>query len=159
MPGTRPTLSPALIYRDPKAALAFLERAFGFSPLMIITDDKGQIVHSEMTLGDGLIMVGYEWGAEYKSPASVDGKTTQTLHVHLESDVDAHCAAARAAGAEIVMEPADQFYGDRSYRARDPEGHLWTFSQTKQALSPAEWDKAGGGLKTWVRPGSVYDVG
>lgn len=158
MAATHPTLSSALIYRDPEAALVFLERAFGFSPLMIIRDDKGAIVHSEMTLGDGLIMVGTEWSAAHKSPASVDGKNTQGLHVHIDTDVDAHCAKARAAGAEILMEPADQFYGDRSYRARDPEGHIWSISQTVKVLSPAEWDKAGGGLKTWVRPGSAYDI-
>jgi uncharacterized glyoxalase superfamily protein PhnB len=159
MANSRPTLSSALSYRDPKAALDFLERAFGFSPLMIIKDDKGQIVHSEMTLGDGVIMVGGEWDSEHKSPLSLGGQNSQTIHVHITEDIDAHCARARAAGAEIIMEPADQFYGDRAYRACDPEGHIWSFAQTKTAMSPGEWDKAGGGLKTWVRPGSVYDVG
>ncbi|HEX7165384.1 MAG TPA: VOC family protein, partial [Acidimicrobiales bacterium] len=44
-------------------------------------------------------------------------------------DVDAHCDAARRAGAEIVEEPADQPFGDRIYLARDPEGHEWYFAQ------------------------------
>jgi uncharacterized glyoxalase superfamily protein PhnB len=43
-------------------------------------------------------------------------------------DIDAHCAHARAASATIVTEPATQFYGDRTYRAQDPEGHIWTFA-------------------------------
>ena len=48
------------------------------------------------------------------------------------------------AGAEILQEPEEQFYGDRTYRARDPEGHIWTFGQTVKAMDPAEWDKAMG---------------
>ncbi|HRX40544.1 MAG TPA: VOC family protein, partial [Parvularculaceae bacterium] len=59
-------------------------------------------------------------------------------------DIDAHCARARKAGAEILMEPETQFYGDRTYRARDPEGHIWTFGQTVKQVSPEEWDKESG---------------
>lgn len=51
------------------------------------------------------------------------------MHVDLTGDLDAHCARARAAGAVIAAEPGDQFYGDRTYRAVDPEGHVWTFSR------------------------------
>jgi hypothetical protein len=47
--------------------------------------------------------------------------------------------------------PADQFYGDRTYRARDPEGHIWTFGQTVKAMAPEEWDKAGG-VRTRLGP-------
>jgi len=42
------------------------------------------------------------------------------------------------------MEPEMQFYGDRTYRARDPEGHIWTFSVTVKRMTPAEWDKVSG---------------
>ena len=45
------------------------------------------------------------------------------------------------------MEPEDQFYGDRSYRARDLEGHIWTFGQTVAEIPPEDWEKATG-LKT-----------
>ena len=69
-------------------------------------------------------MVGNEWSADHKSPKSVGGKNTQTVHVQLAEgeDIDAHCKRAREAGAEILQEPETQFYGDRTYRARDPEG-------------------------------------
>jgi uncharacterized glyoxalase superfamily protein PhnB len=50
------------------------------------------------------------------------------LYVYVD-DVDAHCELARVAGAVIVEEPADQPYGERRYRARDPEGHSWYFAQ------------------------------
>lgn len=144
----RPSLSSALSYLDPKTAFRWLEDAFGFEPVMVISDADGNLLHSEMTFGDGLIMVGSEWSDETRSPKSVGGKTTQTVHIHLKEDVDAHCERARKAGAEILTEPAEQFYGDRTYRARDPEGHVWTFSQTVRDMTPAEWDKAGGVVTT-----------
>jgi uncharacterized glyoxalase superfamily protein PhnB len=52
--------------------------------------------------------------------------------------------AARAAGAAILQEPTDQFYGDRTYRARDPEGHLWTFDQTVGRVSREEMEQTSG---------------
>jgi uncharacterized glyoxalase superfamily protein PhnB len=57
-------------------------------------------------------------------------------------DVDAHCARARAAEATIVAEPEDQFYGDRTYRAVDLEGHVWTFSSHVRDVSRAEAEAA-----------------
>ena len=54
------------------------------------------------------------------------------------------------------MEPADQFYGDRTYQARDPEGHIWSFSEPVRLVEPADWDKETG-LKTWARKGYGKD--
>lgn len=54
------------------------------------------------------------------------GGNTQAPYVIVQ-DVDGHCARARAAGAEIIMEPEDQDYGGRNYGARDPEGNAWSF--------------------------------
>lgn len=137
-------LSSAVCYLDPKAAFRWLEEAFGFEPLMVILDAEGNLGHSEMTFGSSVIMVGSEWSADHKSPKSLGGKNTQTVHVQLEEDVDLHCQRARKAGAEILQEPDTQFYGDRTYRARDPEGHIWTFGQTIERKTPEEWDKASG---------------
>jgi uncharacterized glyoxalase superfamily protein PhnB len=141
---SRATLTSALCYRDPKAALKWLETAFGFELIMLIEDADGNLVHSEMRFGDSLLMIGTEWTADHRSPASIGGKNTQVVHVHIDTDVDAHCERARAAGAEILMEPANQFYGDRTYRCRDPEGHFWTVGQTVQAVSREEAEAASG---------------
>ncbi|MGH6888079.1 MAG: VOC family protein [Rhizomicrobium sp.] len=146
MEGTfrRPTLRAAVFYRGPWAALEWLEKAFGFERSMVITDNDGKLAHSELRFGDGFLMVGSEWAEFIASPAAVGGKNTQILHVHLEEDVDAHCARAKAAGAVIQQEPADQFYGDRTYRARDPEGHVWTFGQTVRQVSREEAERRTG---------------
>jgi uncharacterized glyoxalase superfamily protein PhnB len=139
-------LSSAVSYQDPKAAYRWLEQAFGFEPLFVILGGDGNLAHSEMVYGNSVVMIGSEWSAEHKSPKSIGGKNTQSVHVQLaeNDDVDAHCERARRAGAEILQEPGTQFYGDRTYRARDPEGHIWTFSVTVRKMTPDEWDAAGG---------------
>ena len=92
--------------------------------------------------GRGRIMVGAEWSELVRSPAGVGGANTQSVHVHLLDSVDEHCERARAAGAEIIGEPSDQFYGDRVYQALDPEGHRWSFSQTVRVVSKEEAEAA-----------------
>lgn len=149
----KPALSSAVVYRDPMAALKWLEDAFGFETTLLIEDADGKLAHSQMAWGDSLVMIGNEWTAEHRSPASIDGLMTQTVHIQLpdgEGTVDAHCEQARKAGATIIVEPETQFYGDRTYRCKDPEGHIWTVSQTVRVMAPDEWDKAGMGLKTTV---------
>jgi uncharacterized glyoxalase superfamily protein PhnB len=143
-PYHRPALTAGVFYRDPGAALDWLEKAFGFERSMVITDKEGRIGHSEMRFGDGLVYVGAEWADFIASPASVGGKNTQTIHVHMKDGIDDHCKRARAAGAVILQEPADQFYGDRTYRARDPEGHVWTFAQLVRKVSREEAEKVSG---------------
>jgi uncharacterized glyoxalase superfamily protein PhnB len=144
MPVTRASLISAIFYRDPRAALAWLEKALGFELVMLIEDDEGRVAHSEMSFGASAVMVGSEWSDDHKSPASVGGKNTQSLHIHIETDLDAHYERARAAGAEILMAPDTQFYGDRTYRLRDPEGHIWTVGQTVKAVSREEAEQASG---------------
>jgi uncharacterized glyoxalase superfamily protein PhnB len=62
--------------------------------------------------------------------------------VQLPGDLDEHCERARAAGAVIAAEPEDQFYGDRTYRALDPEQHCWTFSAHVRDVTRAEAEAA-----------------
>jgi uncharacterized glyoxalase superfamily protein PhnB len=143
-PYQRPSLGTGVFYQDPRAALEWLETAFGFERTMVIDDSDGNLVHSEMRFGDGYIMVGAIWADFVASPQSIGGKNTQIIHVHLKDGIDAHCAHAKAAGAEILQEPEDQFYGDRTYRARDPEGHVWTFSQTVRHVTREEAEQVSG---------------
>jgi len=143
-PFSRPSLGAGVFYRDPRTAVDWLENAFGFERTMLISDKDGRLSHAEMRYGDGYIMLGAEWAEFIASPASVGGKNTQAIHVHLADDIDAHCERARAAGAVILKEPADEFYGDRTYRARDPEGHVWTFGQTVRHVTREEAERVSG---------------
>lgn len=143
-PWKRHAFTPSVIYQEPAAMLDWLEQAFGFRRAMVITDEAGAVAHAELSFGDGIVMVGGEWSASARSPRSVGGANTQTIHVHLKDDLEAHCARARAAGARIIMEPEEQFYSDRVYRALDPEGHAWVFAQTVRWVSREDAEKASG---------------
>jgi uncharacterized glyoxalase superfamily protein PhnB len=143
-------ITPVVFYRDPIAALKWLEAAFGFETSILLTDQDGRVGHAEVSFRDCPIGVGGEWegpqlgGARMRSPASLDGVGTQFIRISLADGLDAHCERARAAGAAITQEPEDQFYGARTYRARDPEGHVWNFSQEVRVVSAEEMTKATG---------------
>jgi len=139
----RPTLATGVYYRDPIAALRWLEDAFGFEPTMVVMTPEGMLAHSEMRFGDGLIMIGGE-GGRHRSPLALGGASTHGVHVQLTSGIDAHCERARKAGAVIDREPADQPYGDRVYTCFDLEGHSWSFGQTFQTMDRAEMAEATG---------------
>ena len=139
-------MSSAVSYKDPKAAVRWLEKVLGFESLFVILDADDNLVHAEMTYGDSLVMIGTEWTDDHRSPLSINGKNSQSVYVQLPrgDDIDAHCAHARAVGATILAEPETQFYGERSYRLKDPEGHIWSVSVTVQEMTPEQWDKASG---------------
>lgn len=139
-------LSSAICYQDSKAAFRWLEDAFGFEPQIVLLDADGNLAHSEMAYGNSVVMIGNEWSEDHRSPKALGGKNSQTVHVQLGAgaDIDAHCERARAAGAEIIAAPETQFYGDRTYRARDPEGHIWTFGVTVEAKTAEQWDAVSG---------------
>ena len=119
------TVTPYLLYEDAAAALLFLASAFGFEETWRNESPEGQVSHAEMSCGGGDIHLGQP--SRPSSPRSYGG-TTVLLYVYV-ADVDSHCERARAAGAEIVDEPADQPYGERRYHCRDLEGHSWYFAQ------------------------------
>src|SRR3954447_5010051 len=96
------TFTPAIFYKDPMAAIAWLQRVFGFEVASLITDPEGNLAHSELTFRGGALNVSGEWEgaivgpARMRSPATVEGINTQFIRVHLEDDLDGHCAQARA---------------------------------------------------------------
>jgi uncharacterized glyoxalase superfamily protein PhnB len=120
---------PTMRYRDAPAAIDWLCNAFGFSRQLVVPGEDGTIVHAQLTLGNGMIMLGTDrddqFGRMIKTPKEI-GTTTQSAYIVID-EIDAHYQTARAAGAKIVMEIADQDHGGRLYSTKDPEGHLWNF--------------------------------
>jgi uncharacterized glyoxalase superfamily protein PhnB len=146
-----PPISPLLFYRDAKAALDFLERAFGFETRLMVETGDGGVVHSESAFEGHVVMVVGPPSHTGASPLDLGGRQTGHVHVQLQGGLDLVCERARAAGARIEREPADQPYGDRVFTCFDPEGHSWSFGQTVQAMAPGDWDKATGTV-TRTRP-------
>lgn len=134
-PDTMPRVTPYLYYRDVSAAIAWLTRAFGFRERSRMPGPDGGVMHAEMEIADGLIMMGCP-SPDYKNPKTLGG-ATQSLYVYVD-DVDAHFRRAKESGARIREEPADQRYGDRRYACEDPEGHAWYFAKRVRGVAPEE---------------------
>ncbi len=116
-------------YRDARAAIEWLGQAFGFE-VDAVHEEGGTVRHAELRWGSGMVMLGSRAGDE----VSAGRRSGAGVYVIVD-DVDAHCARARAAGAEIVLEPTDQPYGSRDYQALDPEGHLWSFGTYRPGVN------------------------
>ena len=136
-PAGWPRISSAVFYEDAAAAIDWLTRAFGFEVQVRVENERGQIVHSQLVMDGGLIMVGQAGLSPdrpyCKPPNAIDGANTQSLCVYVD-DADVHCEHARGSGAVIVSEPnttdyGEDYWADRGYQARDPEGHHWWFMQ------------------------------
>lgn len=134
-PENMPRITPYLYYEDVARALAWLGKTFGFRERLRIPGPDGEVGHAEMEFADGVLMMGRP-GAEYRNPQRLGG-VTFSLYVYVD-DVDRHYRHAREAGAKIIQEPKDQFYGDRNYGAEDPEGHQWYFAQHVRDVAPED---------------------
>lgn len=111
---------PTLRYQDAKAAIDFLERAFGFDGKIHFENDDGTIAHAEVAHGRGMVMIGSRREGNLF-------ETGRAVIYAIVDDPDALHDRAKAAGATIVMELTDQDYGLREFAAEDPEGNVWTF--------------------------------
>ncbi|MDQ2865302.1 MAG: VOC family protein [Candidatus Eremiobacteraeota bacterium] len=121
-----PRIAPHLIYEDPAAAIGWLTRSFGFTERTSArhSSPAGTVERAQMQVGDSVLTLGLP-SIHGESPRR--GVSTM-LTVYVD-DVDAHYQRATAAGATIVLELANQPWGDRRYQASDPEGHQWSFAQ------------------------------
>lgn len=121
------SIVPMLSYEEAAAAIEFLTKAFGFEERFRMAMPDGTIGHAELALGDSVVMLASEWHAGGIGSAKRLPFVHAQLYVQVD-DVDAHFARARSEGATIATEPVDQDYGERTYRAIDPEGQRWIFS-------------------------------
>jgi uncharacterized glyoxalase superfamily protein PhnB len=131
------TIYPTLTYDDAKAAIEWLVRAFGFQQRLVVPGPSGIVMHSELSLGNGVIMVSSpKEGPKRVGPRNLPA-ASHGVCVHV-ADPDAHCARAKAAGARILRAPQDEDYGSRGYMAADPEGREWYFGTY---VPGAHWTK------------------
>jgi PhnB protein len=125
---------PYLLYDDAPAALEFLAKAFGFRRRFRMAMPDGRIGHAEMELeGDRIMLASAFPEMGFASPRALPGVHGQVWC--RVPDVDAHFARAKEAGATVLGEPVNE-HGQRAYRASDPEGHRWIFSQPAGRAAP-----------------------
>ena len=123
-----PDIVPYLSYVDTPAAIDFLTRAFGLEVVQRQDAEDGSVLHCEMRHGNGVVMIGME--------ARAKGSPGLYLVVR---DVAAHHATAVAEGAEVVYPPEETEWGTKRRRARDPEGHEWSFGSYAPSTEPPAW--------------------
>ncbi len=131
---------PYLRIRNADAAIEFYTQAFGATEVMRLTERGGRIGHAELKFGTYTVMVSDEY-PEYgiHGPEALGG-TGSSTHVHVK-DVDAMTQQAMAAGAKLLMEPEDQFYGERAAKVLDPFGHEWLLGTHIEDVTPEEMQR------------------
>ena len=127
---TTATIIPGMQYRNPTAAVEWLCNVFGFNKRAAYTDDAGNVLHAELTFGNGMIMLGPKrdtpFGRYLRQPDEIGGCETQAPYV-IVADADAIYARVKAAGAEILLDISTKDYGGRDFTCRDLEGRIWSF--------------------------------
>jgi uncharacterized glyoxalase superfamily protein PhnB len=111
---TYPAVIPYLLVRDAAALIRFLEQAFGARLSFAGSSDDGRLMHGEIRLGDGMIMI-----------ADATEETGAVCLCHYVKDTDAVYYRAVAAGAVSIAEPKTEHYGDRVAGVKDPAGNTW----------------------------------
>jgi PhnB protein len=126
------SVTPYLTVADLPRMLEFVQAAFGATIHEAISGEDGRIRHAEVQLGDSKIMIGQAREDYPPRPGS--------LYLYVE-DTDANYRRAIEAGAKSLMEPADQFYGDRNAGVEDPLGNYWWIATHVEDVTPEEMDR------------------
>ena len=126
------SVTPYLMVQGVAALIDFLKQAFGADEIFRMPRPDGAIMHAEVKIGDSMIMMGEAMGEHQPMPGSI------CLYVN---DADAVYQCALQAGATTMMEPGDQFWGDRQAGIKDPVGNFWWIATHKEDVSPEELAK------------------
>jgi uncharacterized glyoxalase superfamily protein PhnB len=133
---------PHLTVKGADRAIEFYKQAFGAVERSRHKMPDGSIMHASLTIGDGHVFLNDEFKEMGSiSPQSLGGTPVQ-LMIYVP-DVDTTFKRALAAGAEVKMPVADQFWGDRYGLLKDPFGHYWEIATHKEDLSPEEMERRG----------------
>lgn len=139
-------VTPYLCLADAGAALDFYQTAFGAQVLFRMDQPDGRVGHAEIQIGNSRLMLADEYPEmEFRSPRSHGGSPV-LIHLYVE-DVDATVNKALTAGAKLVRQISDQFYGDRSGIIEDPSGHRWCVATHIEDLSPEEIQRRAAALR------------
>ena len=141
MPNSIQELYASLCVPDTQKAIAFYTQAFGAAELYRLTEPSGRIGHAELQMGPSAILMLSDPFPEFGITAPPpEGLSGMAIHLHVDN-ADAMARLAVAAGATMVSEPADQFYGERSCRVRDPFGHTWLLGHSIEKVAPEEMQR------------------
>jgi len=132
------TLTPHLVVKGASQAIEFYKRAFGAEEIKRLPGPDGKsLIHAELKIGNSRLLLVDEFPEmDCRGPRSVGGSPV-SIHMFVD-DADSAFDKALAAGAEVRMPLADQFWGDRYGVLTDPFGHIWSIATHKEDLTPQE---------------------
>jgi PhnB protein len=149
VPGHLHSVTPRLVVSAGAEAIDFYRAAFGAEAVgERFTGRDGQLIHAEVRIGDSVVMITEEAGdngAPAQAPPSTGGIVAAIMATYWPN-VDEVWERAVAAGAEVIYPLADQFYGERGGRLRDPFGQQWMLSQRIEQVSGEEMARRAAGL-------------
>jgi PhnB protein len=131
------TLTTYLVVDDAAKAIEFYKRAFGAEERVRMAAPGDKIGHAELQIGDSLLMLADAFPQSSTKPPKELGGTSASVFMYVE-DVDEVVKQAIDAGATVVTEVEDQFWGDRFGTVADPFGHSWSIATHVEDVDPAE---------------------
>ncbi len=145
----KPSFTPYIVVSNGAAAIDFYKSAFGAVELVRhMAPGTDKIMHAHLVVNGGDLMLSDDFsssmGGKPQTPEALGGSAV-TFHLHVE-DANAAWNKAVAAGAQVKMPLADQFWGDRYGQLRDPFGHYWSIGQTLKTPSPQEIEEGAKGV-------------
>lgn len=126
--------------KDAEQAIAFYSKAFGATEKFRLTEPGGRIGHAELNFGAACVYISDEFPEMDVHAPAKNAPSTFIMHLHVD-DADVCIAQAVAAGAELLREPQDQFFGERSGTIRDPFGYDWLIGHSLEEVEPAEMQR------------------
>jgi PhnB protein len=134
------TLAPYLAVDDAVQAIDYYKDAFGAKERVRMEAPGGAIGHAELEIGDSVVMLSDPFPQSSTKPPKELGGSSVSVFMYVE-DVDAVVKQAVDAGATVLMEVADQFWGDRFGTVQDPFGHSWSIATHVEDVAPEEIDE------------------
>jgi PhnB protein len=129
-----PVLSSVTVLDDCARAIDWYRKVLGARQRLRMDMPGGTVAHCELGFGDAVLMMGSPMPPQFPPK-------TACLGIYVK-DCDAIFQKALSAGARSLLEPADQFYGDRSGRFEDPFGNEWIVTTHIKDVSEKEMKKA-----------------
>jgi PhnB protein len=136
------TITPGLAVADIAASVRFYSEVLGFDVVFTFPGDDGVLAHASVRLGDSEVMFGRLQASEQHDQGPLGRGVILYATVAGDEDIDAYFQRVKAAGATIVQEPADQFWGNRDWAVADPDGYRVYISKVIRTVSADDMREA-----------------
>jgi uncharacterized glyoxalase superfamily protein PhnB len=135
-------LSPTLMVKDMEKSIEFYTQTLGFENTFQMPGPDGKLIHANLVWKNVHIMIGpTTWMPEELIPYRGAGVDFYILG-EADDDIDAFYTTLKEKGVSITKEIEDQFWGDRTFSIKDPDGYQLTFAKTIREVSPEEMAEA-----------------